>query len=160
MPAPPARCCFFTLKIDEAAEQECFDLWLFGSADGANWGPKPLATPPQHFHPGEYPTLVELSAEKETKYLRAHWEVSRWGRGELKPCFVCGLTLRDGPGAGVARKRNLFVNPVLSLAVCSGKHSCHRGKRQGIRLLHHECFCLRRAARAEPACSPLGSAVR
>jgi hypothetical protein len=86
-----------TLKIDAAPEQQCFDLWLLGSADGATWGTKPLVTPPQRFHPGEYPTLVELSAEKETKFLRAHWEVSRWGRGELKPCFVCGLTLRAVP---------------------------------------------------------------
>lgn len=86
-----------TLKIDEAPEQQCFDLWLLGSVDGTTWGGKPLATPPQRFYPGEYPTLIDLSANQETKFLRAHWEVSRWGRGELKPSFVCGLTLREVP---------------------------------------------------------------
>jgi hypothetical protein len=88
-----------TLGIDEAPEQQCFDLWLLGSADGVTWGTKPLVTPPQRFYPGEYPTLINLSTDtdKETKFLRAHWEVSRWGRGELKPRFVCGLTLRAVP---------------------------------------------------------------
>jgi hypothetical protein len=86
-----------TLKIEEAPEQQCFDLWLLGSNDGTTWNAKPLATPPQRFYPGEYPTLISLAGDTETKFLRVHWEVSRWGRGELKPHFVCGLNLREVP---------------------------------------------------------------
>lgn len=94
-----SRVFLFDLKITEAVEQESFDCWLLGSTDGANWAPKPLATLPQYFYVGEYPTLLDLSADPQTRYLRLHWEVSRWGRGELKPSFTCGITLREiAPG--------------------------------------------------------------
>jgi hypothetical protein len=92
-----AESCVFLLdmKITEGVEQQSFDCWLLGSTDGTNWAPKPLATLPQYFYVGEYPTLLDLSADTQTKFLRLHWEVSRWGRGELKPRFNCGMTLRE-----------------------------------------------------------------
>src|SRR5690348_16955224 len=47
-----------TLKISETVEQEYIELWLQGSEDGVTWGSTPLATLPQRFYVGEYPTLV------------------------------------------------------------------------------------------------------
>jgi len=91
------RVFLLTLKITEAVEQEYIELWLQGSADGTTWGATPLATLPQRFYPGEYPMLIDLSADKATKFVRVHWEVLRWGRGELTPRFVCGMTLKEVP---------------------------------------------------------------
>lgn len=85
-----------TLTINEVVEQEYLELQLHGSADGANWG-APLAALQQHFYAGEYPTLVDLTADQGVKFLRVHWEVVRWGRGELSPLFTCGLTLQEVP---------------------------------------------------------------
>jgi hypothetical protein len=93
--AAESRVFLLDLKILEAAEQQSFDCWLLGSPDGTTWVPKALATLPQYFYVGEYPTLVDLTADTQTKFLRLHWEVSRWGRGELKPQFTCGMTLRE-----------------------------------------------------------------
>jgi hypothetical protein len=95
--AVDSRNFLLTLKITEAVEQEYIELWLLGSTDGAAWRPQPIATLPQRFYAGEYPTLIDLSADLETKFIRVHWELSRWGRGELTPHFVCGLTLREVP---------------------------------------------------------------
>ena len=93
--AAESRVFLLDLKISETVEQQSFDCWLFGSPDGAAWAPKPLAILPQYFYIGEYPTLIDLSADTQTKFLRMHWELSRWGRGELKPRFTCGMTLRE-----------------------------------------------------------------
>ncbi len=93
----PVQIFLLTLQIAEAVEQEYIEIELYGSSDGTAWGARPLATLPQRFYPGEYPTLVDLSAATDTKYLRARWEVSRWGRGELTPHFVGSLTLRPVP---------------------------------------------------------------
>ncbi len=93
--ASESRVFLLDLKIQEGVEQQSFDCWLLGSPDGTTWAPKPLATLPQYFYVGEYPTLVDLTADTQTKFLRLHWEVSRWGRGELKPRFTCGITLRE-----------------------------------------------------------------
>lgn len=90
-----SRNFLLTLKVAEAVEQEYIELWLLGSPDGAVWRTQPLATLPQRFYAGEYPTLIDLSADPETKFVRVHWELNRWGRGELTPHFVCGLTFRE-----------------------------------------------------------------
>ena len=31
------------------------------------------------------------------KFLRAHWEVNRWGRGPVTPSFEIGLRVREIP---------------------------------------------------------------
>lgn len=89
------RVFLLTLKISEAVEQEYLELSLQGSADGITWGTAPLATLPQRFYVGEYPALIDLTAEPQVNFLRVHWELSRWGRGELNPRFTCELTLRE-----------------------------------------------------------------
>ena len=42
-----------TLAITKIIEQESLDLSIFGSADGATWGAKPIAAFPQKFYCGE-----------------------------------------------------------------------------------------------------------
>jgi len=84
-----------TLTINSVVEQESLEISLFTSADGTTWEAKPAALFPQKFYVGEYPLLVDLSAATGAKFLRAHWEVSRWGRGPTEPRFEFGLRIRE-----------------------------------------------------------------
>ena len=84
-----------TLSITEVVEQESIELTLFTSADGTTWDTKPAATLPQKFYVGEYPLLVDLSSAAGAKFLRAHWEVNRWGRGSTTAKFEFGLRIRE-----------------------------------------------------------------
>ncbi len=85
------------LNITEIVEQESLDVSIWGSSDGANWGDKPLASFPQKFYRGRHPLLLDLSTETSVKFVRAHWEVNRWGRGSATPDFVFSLSLREVP---------------------------------------------------------------
>jgi hypothetical protein len=84
-----------TLSITEVVEQESIEISLFTSPDGTPWEAKPAASFPQKFYVGDYPLLVDLSATPGTKFLRAHWEVSRWGRGPTTPKFEFGIRVRE-----------------------------------------------------------------
>jgi hypothetical protein len=86
-----------TLSITSVVEQEAIEIQVFMSEDGAAWSPKPVATLPQKFYVGEYPLLVDLSGAPDAKFLRAHWEVNRWGRGPTTPRFEIALRLREVP---------------------------------------------------------------
>jgi hypothetical protein len=86
-----------TLDITNILEQESLDVSIFGSADGAAWGAKPLIAFPQKFYRGQHPLLLDLSAHGEAKFIRAHWEVGRWGRGTTTPMFEFNLAIREVP---------------------------------------------------------------
>ena len=86
-----------TLSITSIVEQESIEVVFFTSADGATWEAKPVASLPQKFYIGEYPLLVDLSQSNNSKFLRAHWEVNRWGRGPATPSFEIGLRVREIP---------------------------------------------------------------
>ncbi len=91
------RVFLLTLNITEIVEQESLDVSIFGSADGATWTAKPLAAFPQKFYRGQHPLLLDLTAHPEVKFLRAHWEVNRWGRGSETPHFGLNLTVKEVP---------------------------------------------------------------
>jgi hypothetical protein len=76
-----------TLGITRIIEQESLDLTIWASADGNNWGDKPVFAFPQKFYCGVYTILLDLAERAEARYLRAQWKVSRWGRGEPTPLF-------------------------------------------------------------------------
>jgi hypothetical protein len=86
-----------TLTITKIVEQEAIDVSFFTSTDGTTWEAKPVASLPQKFYVGEYPLLVDLSKAAGAKFLRAHWEVNRWGRGPVTPNFQIGLRVREIP---------------------------------------------------------------
>jgi hypothetical protein len=86
-----------TLDITKIIEQESLDVSIFGSADGTTWGAKALVAFPQKFYCGETPMLLDLSAHADTKFVRAHWEVARWGRGDETPMFEFNLRLKEIP---------------------------------------------------------------
>ena len=86
-----------TLSVTRIVEQESIEVAFFTSADSATWEAKPLASLPQKFYTGEYPLLVDLSQANGAKFLRAHWEVNRWGRGPVAPSFEIALRVREIP---------------------------------------------------------------
>ena|SRR5271157_1067154 len=91
------RVFLVTLAITKIIEQESLDVSVYGSADGAVWGPKSIAAFPQKFYCGESPLLLDLTAHPDVKFVRAHWEVARWGRGTDTPMFEFSLTLKEVP---------------------------------------------------------------
>jgi hypothetical protein len=76
-----------TLGITRIIEQESLDVSIWGSADGVEWGSKPLTAFPQKFYCGTYQLLLDLSQHPDVKYLKAKWDLNRWGRGDPKPLF-------------------------------------------------------------------------
>ena len=52
---------------------------------------------PQKFYCGESPLLLDLTAHPDVKFVRAHWEVARWGRGTETPMFEFGVRLKEIP---------------------------------------------------------------
>src|SRR5947209_9370179 len=84
-----------TLGITRIVEQESIDLSIWGSADGSDWGTRPLVSFPQKFYCGTYQILCELDEHPDVKYLRAKWAVNRWGKGDLKPLFGIYLFAQD-----------------------------------------------------------------
>ena len=76
-----------TLGITRIVEQESLDLSVWGSADGSDWGARPLLSFPQKFYCGTYQMAIDLSQHPDVKYLQARWQVNRWGKGDSKPLF-------------------------------------------------------------------------
>lgn len=91
------RVFLVTLMIGKIIEQESLDVSIFGSADGAVWEPKSIAAFPQKFYCGDSPLLLDLTAHPNVKFLRAHWEVARWGRGTETPMFEFCVTMKEVP---------------------------------------------------------------
>lgn len=84
-----------TLGITRIIEQESLDISIWGSADGTDWGAKPLAAFPQKFYCGTYQILLDLSDRPNVKFLRAKWQVNRWGKGDPKPLFSVYLFAQE-----------------------------------------------------------------
>jgi hypothetical protein len=91
------RVFLVTLTITKIIEQESLDVSIFGSADGTTWEPKSLAAFPQKFYAEEAPLLLDLTAHPQVKFVRAHWEVARWGRGTETPMFEFCVAMKEVP---------------------------------------------------------------
>ena len=73
------------------------DISIWGSADGHNFGKKPLLKIPQQFYCGTTKMVLDISVRTEVKFLRAKWELNRWGRVAPTPMFVAALDLTEIP---------------------------------------------------------------
>jgi hypothetical protein len=94
-----------TLGITRIIEQESIDISIWGSPDGQNWGTKPLLAFPQKFYCGTYQIILDLSEHPDIKYVRAKWQVNRWGKGDLKPLFTIYLFAQQMVGQLMAAGR-------------------------------------------------------
>jgi len=93
------------LNVTDIIEQQSIDVAVWGSPDGAAWGDKPLLSFPQKFYRGQHPLLLDLSKYPAVKFLRAHWEVGRWGHHAEGPRFELQLSARDVPQDVLAEVR-------------------------------------------------------
>jgi hypothetical protein len=91
------RVFLLTLDIADIVEQESLDLSIHGSADASTWTPKALTNFPQKFYRGQHPLLLDLTEHRDVKFLRAHWEVNRWGRGSEMPMFEFSVAIKEVP---------------------------------------------------------------
>jgi len=95
--ATTTRTFLCELTITDQIEQESLDVSLWGSADGQNFGKKPYLKIPQQFYRGTTKMVLDLSLRPEVRFLRARWELNRWGRVAPTPMFVAGLALTEIP---------------------------------------------------------------
>jgi hypothetical protein len=95
--AAASRVFLVTLSITKIIEQEALGLSIYGSPDGTTWGAKPIAEVPQKFYCGDTPLLLDLTGHADVKFVRAHWEVARWGRGTETPMFEFAVALKEVP---------------------------------------------------------------
>jgi hypothetical protein len=91
------RVFLLSLEITKIIEQESLEVSLYGSVDGATWSAKPIVSFPQKFYCEQSPMLLDLKAHPDVKWVRAHWEVARWGRGTETPMFEFSVRLKEVP---------------------------------------------------------------
>ena len=89
------RAVLIILRITEIIEQESLHVSIWGSADGNDWGARPLFWFPQQFYRGPTPASLDLSQRPEIKFLQARWQVNRWGRGYPRPRFKFAVELQE-----------------------------------------------------------------
>jgi hypothetical protein len=99
--ASQTRTFFCVMNITDQIEQESVDVSIWGSADGENWGTHPLLKLPQQFYRGETRAVLDLTLVPEINFIRAGWELNRWGRVAPLPMFVLGLHLKEIPAMPV-----------------------------------------------------------
>ncbi|MCL6567125.1 MAG: hypothetical protein K6U09_11970 [Acidobacteriia bacterium] len=95
--ASTTRTFLCTLEIFQTIEQQSLDLSIWGSADGQDFGRMPLLKFPQRFYRGVTRLLLDVTLRPEVRFLRARWEVNRWGRVAPTPRFVIGLRAVEVP---------------------------------------------------------------
>jgi hypothetical protein len=95
--ASSTRTFFCLMLITDQIEQESLDISIWGSADGETWGTHPILKLPQGFYRGQTRAVLELTMRPEVKFIRAKWELNRWGRVAPTPMFRVGLHLLEVP---------------------------------------------------------------
>jgi hypothetical protein len=95
--ASATRTFFCVLEVSDQIEQESVDVSIWGSADGENWGTHPILKLPQQFYRGETRAVLDLTFVPEVIFIRAGWDLNRWGRVAPLPMFVLGLRLTEIP---------------------------------------------------------------
>src|ERR1700756_2006740 len=85
------------IEITDQIEQESVDVSIWGSGDGQDWGKMPLLKMPQRFYRGDTRQARDLSMKPEIRFLRAKWELTRWGCVAPHPMFVLGFCLIEIP---------------------------------------------------------------
>jgi len=110
--ASETRTFLCRLKITEQIEQQSLDVSIWGSTDGQNFGRKQLLKIPQQFYCGTTKMVLDISSRPEVMFLRAKWELNRWGRVAPTPMFVAGLELEEVP----PMSRDTSTSPAVSAA--------------------------------------------
>jgi hypothetical protein len=99
--ASQTRTFFCVMNITDQIEQESLDVSIWASADGENWGTHPALKLPQQFYRGETRAVLDMAQIPEINFVRAAWELNRWGRVAPLPMFVLGLHVKEIPAMPV-----------------------------------------------------------
>jgi hypothetical protein len=95
--ASHSRTFLCSLLITGQLEQESVDVSVWGSTDGQDFGKFPLLKIPQRFYRGETRQILDLSMHPDIRFIRAKWDLARWGRVAPHPVFVLGVHLSEVP---------------------------------------------------------------
>jgi hypothetical protein len=95
--ASQTRTFICSMEITDQMEQESVDISVWGSADGQDFGKMPLLKMPQRFYRGETRQVLDLSLKPEIRFLRAKYDLARWGRVAPHPMFVLGFEVSEIP---------------------------------------------------------------
>jgi hypothetical protein len=95
--ASETRTFLCRLTITEQIEQESLDVSIWGSANGQDFGKRPLLKFPQQFYRGTTKMVLDISLRPEVTFLHAKWELNRWGRVSPTAMFVTELQLEEIP---------------------------------------------------------------
>lgn len=99
--ASQTRTFFCVMNVTDQIEQESADVSIWGSADGESWGTQPMLKLPQQFYRGETRAVLDLTLAPEINFVRAGWDLNRWGRVAPLPMFVLGLRIAEIPAMPV-----------------------------------------------------------
>ena len=89
-----------TLRVTRIIEQESLQVSLWGSEDGTNF--TRLAAFPQQFYTGVKQLPLDLAAQPAVRFLRAKWDVNRWGKGKPTPSFTFSLAVEESNVRAIA----------------------------------------------------------
>jgi hypothetical protein len=103
--ASQSRIFFCVMEITDQIEQESVDVSIWGSADGETWAAQPILKLPQRFYRGQTRAVLDLTTWPEVNFIRAGWDVNRWGRVDPHPMFALGLSLNEMPAMTGQPKR-------------------------------------------------------
>lgn len=95
--ASQSRTFLCSMVITGQLEQESVDVSIWGSSDGQDFGKFPLLKIPQRFYRGETRQILDLSMHPDVRFIRAKWDLARWGRVAPHPVFVLGVHLSEVP---------------------------------------------------------------
>jgi hypothetical protein len=95
--ASATRTFLCTLEIYDQIEQESLDVAIWASADGQDFGHKPILRIPQRFYKGDTRQILDLTFLPNANFIRASWDLVRWGRVAPHPMFVIGLRAEEVP---------------------------------------------------------------
>jgi hypothetical protein len=95
--ASQTRTFICSLEITDQMEQESLDISVWGSADGQDFGKMPLLKMPQRFYRGETRQVLDLSLKPEIRFIRAKYDLARWGRVAPHPMFILGFQVSEIP---------------------------------------------------------------
>ena len=76
-----------TLGVTDVVEQESLDVAIYGSADGNEWGAKPVTAFPQKFYKGLYSIVLDLTPAPDIRFLKIKYTLHRWGHWTSGPNF-------------------------------------------------------------------------
>ncbi|MGB6429443.1 MAG: hypothetical protein WBF06_02575 [Candidatus Acidiferrales bacterium] len=103
------RIFFLVMEITDQIEQESADVSIEGSADGETWTPQPILKLPQRFYRGQTRAVLDLTTWPEVNFIRAAWDLNRWGRVDPHPMFALGLRANEMPAMSGHPKRAAVV---------------------------------------------------